>query len=153
MSTILDYTDEELEEISKEESECYFKYSDMLGEALIKAANGEFASHDELLKAIEKIDDDYSWDTFNCVPYANYIPTHVCKPINEAIEKDKEKGGNLRLIAKEYAEFFGGITDIVKPKKKLVFMDDDGNICDEYGNRLSEDGRYRVFEAIKGGKK
>lgn len=32
------------------------------------------------------------------------------------------------------------------------WVNEDGHICDEEGNRLSEDREHRVFEVIKGGK-
>lgn len=34
---------------------------------------------------------------------------------------------------------------------KTVYQNEDGQICDEYGVPLNEDGEHSLFETIKGG--
>lgn len=58
-------------------------------------------------------------------------------------------GKNVIFEAQEYLKILGMCEEMFNQK---LWVNEDGHICDEEGNRLSDDREHRVFEVIKGGK-
>ena len=58
-------------------------------------------------------------------------------------------GKNVIFEAQEYLKILGMCEEMFNQK---LWVNEDGHICDEEGNRLSADREHRVFEVIKCGK-
>ena len=67
----------------------------------------------------------------------------------EHFEKAEENGISGIEAARKCAHALKAGDDMLNAKH---WVNEDGHICDEEGNRLSEDREHRVFEVIKGGK-
>jgi len=68
----------------------------------------------------------------------------------EHFEKAEKEGKNVILEAKECLDSLGIATKALNEQE--YFVNENGKVCDEYGNRLSSDLDHRVFEVIPGGK-
>ena len=68
----------------------------------------------------------------------------------EHFENAEREGTNVIFVAKDCLECLGIATKVMNEQK--YFVNEDGKVSDEFGNRLSSDLEHRVFEVIPGGK-
>ena len=67
----------------------------------------------------------------------------------ENFRQAENTGKNVSIEAQEYLLALGMCEKMFNQK---IWVNEDGHICDEDGNRLSADGEHLVFDIIKGGK-
>lgn len=121
-------------------------YEEKAVEIIRQALTGEVGTNKRMIQLLEEMNEKYldKLEDNDIDIYDANDFTSVIDIFKEAERDDR----NVIEAAKGYLECYAIITE-----KKLVFIDKNGNICDEYGNRLSEDGERRVFEVVKGCKK
>lgn len=67
----------------------------------------------------------------------------------ENFRQAENTGKNVSIEAQEYLLALGMCEEMFNQK---MWVNEDGHMCDEDGNRLSADGEHRVFEVVKCGK-
>lgn len=135
------FTKDELFEMSEE---CLKKYEKLEVETLKKALTGEIGTNNKMIEELEKLNRRYKNEMSDFEPYTfDLNPSTI-----ENFKKAEEYGQNVIQVARELLEMFDFAFE---DTNKLVFVNEDGQVSDEYGNPLNEDGEHSVFETIKGG--
>lgn len=138
-----DYSQEERAEL---QAKCIQKYEALQKELVMKALTGEIGTNNEMVKRLENLNDQYleEMEEYEDCP-SDFNPLLI------DLFKDAEKEGtNVISISQEYLDMLRQCEEIFAPK--AVYKNEEGQVCDEYGTPLSEDGERRVFEVLKGGK-
>lgn len=132
-----------LEEWAKE---CKKKFYKKFVETLQKPMLGEIGTNAQMIEELKSLN----------YQYLDEMSDYADEPINDIdggfirhFENAEKEGKNVILEAQECLSFLGIAEDILTSER---YVDKDGKICDEYGNRLSSDMEHRAFEVIPGGK-
>ena len=129
----------EKETLEKWAKECKEKYHKLFIQTLQKPLLGE-------IKELKDLNMSY-FDEMS--DYTDGVINDLDGGFIELFEKAEENGINVIQEAKECLFTLKAVDDMLNAKH---WVNEDGHICDEEGNRLSEDRGHRVFEVIKGGK-
>ena len=118
-----DYTEEELNKLI---NECQKKYEKLEKETVMKALTGEIGTNSAMVEELEILNIHYhdEMDEYDLT----------------ALDLNPGLIENFKRAERE--EMFN----------QKMWVNEDGHMCDEDGNRLSADGEHRVFEVIKCGK-
>ena len=134
------------EDIKKELiNECQEKYADLIKQTVIKALTGEISTNSAMVKELESLNFQYHEEMD---VYDDTAPD-LNPELIENFRQAENTGKNVSIEAQEYLLALGMCDKMFNQK---IWVNEDGHICDEDGNRLSADGEHRVFDIIKGGK-
>lgn len=137
-----DYTKEEFHRLV---SECRKKYEKREKETVMKALTGEIGTNSAMVEELEILNIHYhdEMDEYD-ITAPDLNPCLI-----ENFKRAERDGKNVIFEAQEYLKILGMCEEVFNQK---IWVNEDGHICDEEGNRLSADGEHSVFEVIKGGK-
>ena len=134
------------EDIKKELiNECQEKYADLIKQTVIKALTGEISTNSAMVKELESLSFQYHEEMDE---YDDTSPD-LNPELIENFRQAENTGKNVSIEAQEYLLALGMCEKMFNQK---IWVNEDGHICDEDGNRLSADGEHRVFDIIKCGK-
>lgn len=136
------YTEEELRELTKK---CQEKYAELGKKTVIKALTGEIVSNSAMVKELESLNFQYHEEMDEYDVTAPDLNPELIENFRQA----EKTGKNVSIEAQEYLRILGMCENMFN---RAVWINKDGHVCDEDGNRLSADGEHRVFDVIKGGK-
>ena len=142
MNMVEDYT---VEELNKLINECRKKYEKLEKETVMKALTGEIGTNSAMVKELESLNFQYHEEMD---VYDDTAPD-LNPELIENFRQAENTGKNVSIEAQEYLLALGMCDKMFNQK---IWVNEDGHICDEDGNRLSADGEHRVFDIIKGGK-
>ena len=126
-------------------NECQEKYADLIKQTVIKALTGEISTNSAMVKELESLNFQYHDEMDE---YDDTAPD-LNPELIENFRKAENTGKNVSIEAQEYLLAIGMCEKMFNQK---IWVNEDGHICDEDGNRLSADGEHRVFDIIQGGK-
>ena len=126
-------------------NECQEKYADLIKQTVIKALTGEISTNSAMVKELESLNFQYHEEMDE---YDDTAPD-LNPELIENFRKSENTGKNVSIEAQEYLLALGMCEKMFNQK---IWVNEDGHICDEDGNRLSADGENRVFDIIQGGK-
>lgn len=135
-----DYTEEELLEKKRE---CLKKYEKLEIDTIKKALTGEIGTNAKMVEALEDLNRRYLNEMDDFENYTSDLNPQIIEDFKQA-EKD---GENVITCAREYLELFELCEKVMS---KTAYQNEDGQVCDEFGNPLNEDGEHSVFETING---
>ena len=134
------------EDIKKELiNECQEKYADLIKQTVIKALTGEISTNSAMVKELESLSFQYHEEMDEYDDTAPDLNPELIENFRQA----ENTGKNVSIEAQEYLLALGMCDKMFNQK---IWVNEDGHICDEDGNRLSADGEHRVFDIIQGGK-
>ena len=134
------------EDIKKELiNECQEKYAELIKQTVIKALTGEISTNSAMVKELESLNFQYHEEMDEYDDTAPDLNPELIENFRQA----ENTGKNVSIEAQEYLLSLGMCEKMFNQK---IWVNEDGHICDEDGNRLSADGEHRVFDIIKGGK-
>ena len=134
------------EDIKKELiNECQEKYADLIKQTVIKALTGEISTNSAMVKELESLSFQYHEEMDEYDDTAPDLNPELIENFRQA----ENTGKNVSIEAQEYLLALGMCEKMFNQK---IWVNEDGHICDEDGNRLSADGEHRVFDIIKCGK-
>lgn len=136
----------EKETLEKWVKECNEKYHKLFIQTLQKPLLGEIGTNGQMIKELKDLNMNY-FEEMN--DYTEGVISDLDGGFIELFEKAEENGINVIQEAKECLYILKSVDDMINAKH---WVNEDGHICDEEGNRLSEDREHNVFEVIKGGK-
>mgnify|MGYP004588602957 FL=1 len=137
-----DYTKEEFHRLV---TECQKKYEKLEKETVMKALTGEIGTNSAMVKELESLNFQYHEE----MDEYDDTALDLNPGLIENFKRAEREGKNVILEAQEYLKILGMCEEMFNQK---MWINEDGHMCDEDGNRLSADGEHRVFEVIKGGK-
>ena len=125
---------------------CKKKFYKKFVETLQKPMLGEIGTKAQMIEELKSLN----------YQYLDEMSDYADEPIDDIdggfirhfVNAEKE-GKNVILEAQECLSFLGIAEDILASEH---YVNKDGKICDECGNRLSSDMEHRVFDVIKGRK-
>lgn len=126
-------------------NECQEKYAELIKQTVIKALTGEISTNSAMVKELESLNFQYheEMDEYNdTAPDLN-------PELIENFRQAENTGKNVSIEAQEYLLSIGMCEEMFNQK---MWVNEDGHMCDEDGNRLSADREHRVFEVVKCGK-
>lgn len=126
-------------------NECQEKYAELIKQTVIKALTGEISTNSAMVKELESLNFQYHEDMDE---YDDTAPD-LSPELIENFMQAENTGKNVSIEAQECLLSIGMCEEMFNQK---IWVNEDGHICDEDGNRLSADGEHRVFDIIKGGK-
>ena len=126
-------------------NECQEKYAELIKQTVIKALTGEISTNSAMVKELESLNFQYHEEMDE---YDDTAPD-LNQELIENFMKAENTGKNVSIEAQEYLLALGMCEKMFNQK---MWVNEDGHICDEDGNRLSADGEHRVFDIIQGGK-
>ena len=126
-------------------NECQKKYAELIKQTVIKALTGEISTNSAMVKELESLNFQYHEEMD---VYDDTAPD-LNPELIENFMQAENTGKNVSIEAQEYLLALGMCDKMFNQK---IWVNEDGHICDEDGNRLSADGEHRVFDIIKGGK-
>ena len=126
-------------------NECQEKYAELIKQTVIKALTGEISTNSAMVKELESLSFQYHEEMDE---YDDTAPD-LNPELIENFRKAENTGKNVSIEAQEYLLSLGMCEKMFNQK---IWVNEDGHICDEDGNRLSADGEHRVFDIIQGGK-
>ena len=126
-------------------NECQEKYAELIKQTVIKALTGEISTNSAMVKELESLNFQYHEEMDE---YDDTAPD-LNQELIENFMQAENTGKNVSIEAQEYLLSIGMCEEMFNQK---IWVNEDGHICDEDGNRLSADGEHRVFDIIKGGK-
>lgn len=125
--------------------ECQEKYAELIKQTVIKALKGEISTNSAMVKELESLNFQYHEEMDEYDDTAPDLNPELIENFRQA----ENTGKNVSIEAQEYLLALGMCEKMFNQK---IWVNEDGHICDEDGNRLSADGEHRVFDIIKGGK-
>lgn len=137
-----DYTEEELNKLI---NECQKKYEKLEKETVMKALTGEIGTNSAMVKELESLNFQYHEE----MDEYDDTALDLNPGLIENFKRAEREGKNVIFEAQEYLKILGMCEEMFNQK---MWVNEDGHMCDEDGNRLSADGEHRVFEVIKCGK-
>ena len=137
-----DYTEEELNKLI---NECQKKYEKLEKETVMKALTGEIGTNSAMVKELESLNFQYHKE----MDEYDDTALDLNPGLIENFKRAEREGKNVIFEAQEYLKILGMCEEMFNQK---MWINEDGHMCDEDGNRLSADGEHRVFEVIKCGK-
>ena len=126
-------------------NECQEKYAELIKQTVIKALTGEISTNSAMVNELESLNFQYHEEMDE---YDDTAPD-LTPELIENFRQAENTGKNVSIEAQEYLLVLGMCEKMFNQK---IWVNEDGHICDEDGNRLSADGEHRVFDIIKGGK-
>ena len=126
-------------------NECQEKYAELIKQTVIKALTGEIATNSAMVKELESLNFQYHDEMDEYDDTAPDLNPELIENFRQA----ENTGKNVSIEAQEYLLALGMCEEMFNQK---IWVNEDGHICDEDGNRLSADGEHRVSDIIKGGK-
>ena len=126
-------------------NECQEKYAELIKQTVIKALTGEISTNSAMVKELESLNFQYHEEMDE---YDDTAPD-LNQELIENFSQAENTGKNVSIEAQEYLLALGMCEKMFNQK---IWVNEDGHICDEDGNRLSADGEHRVFDIIKCGK-
>lgn len=126
-------------------NECQEKYAELIKQTVIKALTGEISTNSAMVKELESLNFQYHEEMDE---YDDTAPDLNPELIENFMQAEKT-GKNVSIEAQEYLLALGMCEEMFNQK---IWVNEDGHICDEDGNRLSADREHRVFEVVKCGK-
>ena len=142
MNMVEDYTEEELDKLI---NECRKKYEKLEKETVMKALTGEIGTNSAMVEELESLNFQYHEE----MDEYDDTALDLNPGLIENFKRAEREGKNVIFEAQEYLKILGMCEEMFNQK---MWINEDGHMCDEDGNRLSADGEHRVFEVIKGGK-
>lgn len=142
MNMVEDYTEEELDKLI---NECRKKYEKLEKETVMKALTGEIGTNSAMVKELESLNFQYHEE----MDEYDDTALDLNPGLIENFKRAEREGKNVIFEAQEYLKILGMCEEMFNQK---MWINEDGHMCDEDGNRLSADGEHRVFDVIKGGK-
>lgn len=137
-----DYTEEELDKLI---NECRKKYEKLEKETVMKALTGEIGTNSAMVKELESLNFQYHEE----MDEYDDTALDLNPGLIENFKRAEREGKNVIFEAQEYLKILGMCEEMFNQK---MWVNEDGHMCDEDGNRLSADGEHRIFEVIKCGK-
>ena len=137
-----DYTKEEFHRLV---TECQKKYEKLEKETVMKALTGVIGTNSAMVKELESLNFQYHEE----MDEYDDTALDLNPGLIENFKRAEREGKNVIFEAQEYLKILGMCEEMFNQK---MWINEDGHMCDEDGNRLSADGEHRVFEVIKGGK-
>lgn len=125
--------------------ECQEKYAELIKQTVIKALTGEISTNSAMVKELESLNFQYHEEMDKYDDTAPDLNPELIENFRQA----ENTGKNVSVEAQEYLLALGMCEKMFNQK---IWVNEDGHICDEDGNRLSADGEHLVFDIIKGGK-
>ena len=126
-------------------NECQKKYAELIKQTVIKALTGEISTNSAMVKELESLSFQYHEEMDEYDDTAPDLNPELIEKFRQA----ENTGKNVSIEAQEYLLALGMCDKMFNQK---IWVNEDGHICDEDGNRLSADGEHRVFDIIQGGK-
>ena len=126
-------------------NECQEKYAELIKQTVIKALTGEISTNSAMVKELESLSFQYHEEIDEYDDTAPDLNPELIENFRQA----ENTGKNVSIEAQEYLLALGMCEKMFNQK---IWVNEDGHICDEDGNRLSADGEHRVFDIIKCGK-
>ena len=126
-------------------NECQKKYAELIKQTVIKALTGEISTNSAMVKELESLNFQYHEEMDEYDDTAPDLNPELIEKFRQA----ENTGKNVSIEAQEYLLALGMCEKMFNQK---IWVNEDGHICDEDGNRLSADGEHLVFDIIKGGK-
>ena len=126
-------------------NECQKKYAELIKQTVLKALTGEISTNSAMVKELESLNFQYHEEMDE---YDDTAPD-LNQELIEKFRQSENTGKNVSIEAQEYLLALGMGEKMFNQK---IWVNEDGHICDEDGNRLSDDGEHLVFDIIKGGK-
>ena len=126
-------------------NECQEKYAELIKQTVIKALTGEISTNSAMVKELESLNFQYHEEMDGYDDTAPDLNPELIENFRQA----ENTGKNVSIEAQEYLLALGMCEKMFNQK---IWVNEDGHICDEDGNRLSADGEHRVFDIIKCGK-
>ena len=126
-------------------NECQKKYAELIKQTVIKALTGEISTNSAMVKELESLNFQYHEEMDEYDDTAPDLNPELVEKFRQA----ENTGKNVSIEAQEYLLALGMCEKMFSQK---IWVNEDGHICDEDGNRLSADGEHLVFDIIKGGK-
>ena len=126
-------------------NECQEKYAELIKQTVIKALTGEISTNSAMVKELESLNFQYHEEMDEYDDTAPDLNPELIENFRQA----ENTGKNVSIEAQEYLLALGMCEKMFNQK---IWVNEDGHICDEDGNRLSADGEHRVFDIIKCGK-
>ena len=126
-------------------NECQEKYAELIKQTVIKALTGEISTNSAMVKELESLSFQYHEEMDEYDDTAPDLNPELIENFRQA----ENTGKNVSIEAQEYLLALGMCEKMFNQK---IWVNEDGHICDEDGNRLSADGEHRVFDIIKCGK-
>ena len=142
MNMVEDYTEEELDKLI---NECRKKYEKLEKETVMKALTGEIGTNSAMVKELESLNFQYHEE----MDEYDDTALDLNPGLIENFKRAEREGKNVIFEAQEYLKILGMCEEMFNQK---MWVNEDGHMCDEDGNRLSADGEHRIFEVIKCGK-
>lgn len=126
-------------------NECQEKYAELIKQTVIKALTGEISTNSAMVKELESLNFQYHEEMDEYDDTAPDLNPELIENFRQA----ENTGKNVSIEAQEYLLAIGMCEEMFNQK---MWVNEDGHMCDEDGNRLSADGEHRVFEVVKCGK-
>ena len=126
-------------------NECQEKYAELIKQTVIKALTGEIATNSAMVKELESLNFQYHEEMDEYDDTAPDLNPELIENFMQA----ENTGKNVSIEAQEYLLAIGMCEEMFNQK---MWVNEDGHMCDEDGNRLSADREHRVFEVVKCGK-
>lgn len=135
-------TEDNKKELINESQE---KYAELIKQTVIKALTGEISTNSAMVKELESLNFQYHEEMDEYDDTAPDLNPELIENFRQA----ENTGKNVSIEAREYLLALGMCEEMFNQK---MWVNEDGHMCDEDGNRLSADGEHRVFEVVKCGK-
>lgn len=126
-------------------NECQEKYAELIKQTVIKALTGEISTNSAMVKELESLNFQYHEEMDE---YDDTAPD-LTPELIENFRQAENTGKNVSIEAQENLLSIGMCEEMFNQK---MWVNEDGHMCDEDGNRLSADREHRVFEVVKCGK-
>ncbi len=126
-------------------NECQEKYAELIKQTVIKALTGEISTNSAMVKELESLNFQYHEEMDEYDDTAPDLNPELIENFMQA----ENTGKNVSIEAQEYLLSIGMCEEMFNQK---MWVNEDGHMCDEDGNRLSADREHRVFEVVKCGK-
>nr|DAJ07045.1 MAG TPA: hypothetical protein [Caudoviricetes sp.] len=126
-------------------NECQEKYAELIKQTVIKALTGEISTNSAMVKELESLNFQYHEEMDEYDDTAPDLNPELIENFRQA----ENTGKNVSIEAQEYLLSIGMCEEMFNQK---MWVNEDGHMCDEDGNRLSADREHRVFEVVKCGK-
>ena len=126
-------------------NECQEKYAELIKQTVIKALTGEISTISAMVKELESLNFQYHEEMDEYDDTAPDLNPELIENFRQA----ENTGKNVSIEAQEYLLTIGMCEEMFNQK---MWVNEDGHMCDEDGNRLSADREHRVFEVVKCGK-
>ena len=121
------------------------KYAELIKQTVIKALTGEISTNSAMVKELESLNFQYHEEMDEYDDTAPDLNPELIENFRQA----ENTGKNVSIEAQEYLLSIGMCEEMFNQK---MWVNEDGHMCDEDGNRLSADREHRVFEVVKCGK-